>query len=176
MFEILGDHHNVVDAPTNLACYSTHVSQNYYAMTREERLRRTVERGKYALLHRHLRARGGQEWRVSFTDLEELLGFTLPESARVHRPWWSNQRNGGHGHALAWQVAGWKTRAVDLEQETLVFERDVPVDDPVQSPGPEARGRSGAVDLDAAFPPYDPGPWPVGLSLRREDLYDDRGR
>ena len=152
------------------------VSQNYHAMTREERLRRTVERGKYALLHRHLRARGGQEWRVSFTDLEDLLGFTLPESARVHRPWWSNQRNGGHGHALAWQVAGWKTRAVDLEQETLVFERDSPVDDPVQSPAPEARARSGAVDLDEAFPPYDPGPWPVGLSLRREDLYDDRGR
>ncbi len=152
------------------------VSQNYHAMTREERLRRTVERGKYALLHRHLCARGGQEWRVSFTDLEDLLGFTLPESARVHRPWWSNQRNGGHGHALAWQVAGWKTRAVDLEQETLVFERDSPVDDPVQSPAPEARARSGAVDLDEAFPPYDPGPWPVGLSLRREDLYDDRGR
>ena len=152
------------------------VSQNYHAMTREERLRRTVERGKYALLHRHLRARGGREWRVSFTDLEELLGFTLPESARVHRPWWSNQRNGGHGHALAWQVAGWKTRAVDLEQETLVFERDGPVDDPVQSPGTAARTRSGAVDLDEMFPPYDPGPWPVGLSLRREDLYDDRGR
>ena len=105
-----------------------------------------------------------------------MLGFTLPESARVHRPWWSNQRNGGHGHALAWQVAGWKTRAVDLEQETLVFERDGPVDDPVQSPGTAARTRSGAVDLDEMFPPYDPGPWPDGLSLRREDLYDDRGR
>ena len=152
------------------------VSQHYHAMTREERLRRTVERGKYALLHRHLRVRAGREWRVSFTDLEELLGFTLPESARVHRPWWSNQRNGGHGHALAWQVAGWKTRAVDLEQETLVFERDGLVDDPVQSPGTPARTRGGAVDLEEMFPPYDPGPWPVGLSLRREDLYDNRDR
>ena len=82
----------------------------------------------------------------------------------------------GHGHALAWQVAGWKTRAVDLEQETLVFERDGAVDDPVQSPGMPARTRDGAVDLDEMFPPYDPGPWPVGLSLRREDLYDDRDR
>ena len=72
-----------------------------------------------------------------------------------------------------WQVAGWKTRAVDIEQETLVFERDGPVDGPVQSPGTPARTRGGAVDLDEMFPPYDPGPWPVGLSLRREDLYDD---
>ena len=144
-------------------------------MTREERLRRTVERGKYALLHRHLRARGGQEWRVSFAELEELLGFTLPESARVHRPWWSNQRNGSHGHALAWLVAGWKTRAVDLEHEMLVFERDGLVDGPGQSPG-LARTRNSAVDLDEVFPPYDPGPWPAGLSLRREDLYGDRGR
>ena len=143
-------------------------------MTREERLRRTVERGKYVPLYRSLLARAGGEWRVSFAELEALLGFTLPESARVHRPWWSNQRNGGH--TLAWQVAGWKTRAVDLEKETLVFEPAGALDDPFPPAGPRARTRGPAVDLDAAFPPYDPGPWPAGLSLRREDLYDDRGR
>jgi hypothetical protein len=26
------------------------------------------------------------------------------------------------------------------------------------------------------LPDHDPGPWPLGLSLRREDLYDDAGR
>ena len=147
-------------------------------MIREERLRRTVERGKYAPLYRFLRARAGQEWRVSFADLETVLGFTLPESARVHRPWWSNQRNaGGHGHALAWRVAGWKTRAVDLERETLVFQRDGLVDDAARPAGTSSRARGVAVDLDEVFPPHDPGPWPAGfLSLRREDLYDDRGR
>ena len=31
-------------------------------------------------------------------------------------------------------------------------------------------------DLDEVFPPHDPGPSPPELSLRREDLYDDRGR
>ena len=36
--------------------------------------------------------------------------------------------------------------------------------------------RGGGIDLDAVFPPYDPGPWPAGLSLRREGTYDDRGR
>lgn len=145
-------------------------------MTREERLRRTVEGGKYSPLYRRLRARGGGEWRVSFADLEAVLGFTLPESARVHRPWWSNQRNGGgHSHALAWQMAGWKTRAVDLESETLVFERVGTGGDAVQEAG-RPDGHRVPVDLDEAFPPHDPGPWPVGMSLRRDDLYDDRGR
>ena len=65
---------------------------------------------------------------------------------------------------------------MDLEQETLVFERDGLVDDPVQSPGTPARTRGGSVDLEEMFPPYDPGPWPVGLSLRRDTSDDDRGR
>lgn len=30
--------------------------------------------------------------------------------------------------------------------------------------------------LLADFPVVDVGPWPEGLSLRREDLYDERGR
>ena len=67
-------------------------------------------------------------------------------------------------------------RSKSSTPETLVFERDGLVDDPVQSPGTPARTRGGAVDLEEMFPPYDSGPWPVGLSLRREDLYDDRGR
>ena len=108
---------------------------------------------------------------MSFAELEGVLGFRLPESARVYRPWWSNQRNaGGHGHSLAWQVAGWRTRAVDLEEETLVFERSV------LAVSASAPTRDARVVLDEVFPPHDAGPWPAGLSLRREDLYDDRGR
>ncbi|VAW80979.1 hypothetical protein MNBD_GAMMA14-2578 [hydrothermal vent metagenome] len=33
---------------------------------------------------------------------------------------------------------------------------------------------TGKTSLD--FPVDDPGPWPEGLSLRREDMYDDDGR
>ena len=39
----------------------------------------------------------------------------------------------------------------------------------------ETEGRAGerpALD----FPVHDSGPWPEGLSLRREDMYDDWGR
>ncbi len=146
-------------------------------MSGEERLRKVVERGKYAPLYRSLRMRSGRRWRVSFTEIEAVLGFTLPESARLHRPWWSNQRNRrGYAHSLAWQLAGWRTAAVDLEHESLVFEREETIVKKARPHGPRVRTGSDVIDLDQVFPPHNPGDWPSELSLRREDLYDDRGR
>jgi hypothetical protein len=89
---------------------------------RQELLRQTAERGKYAPLYRHLAKWRGKEWRVTFEEVEKLLGFTLPNSARVHRPWWANQgEKGGHSHALAWEMAGWKTTQVEMAKEQVVF-------------------------------------------------------
>lgn len=146
-------------------------------MIGEDRLKKIVGRGKYGPLYRCLLARGGRQWRVSFVDIEAVLGFELPESARMHRPWWSNQRKRrGYGHALAWQLAGWKTVAVDLAAESLVFERAGTPSEALLDDEVPTGTHGGEVDLDEAFPPYNPGPWPVRLSLRREDLYDERGR
>jgi hypothetical protein len=87
-------------------------------------LRQAAQRGKYAPLHHHLVAQTGSEWRVTFADIEKLLGFKLPDSARIHRPWWANQgERGGHSHALAWEMAGWRTAEVDMAGEKLVFVR-----------------------------------------------------
>ena len=91
---------------------------------REYLVRQAATRGKYAPLYYHLSSTAGRNWKVSFGEIENILGFDLPLSARLYRPWWANQtRGGGHSHALAWQAAGWKTRDVDLDAETLVFER-----------------------------------------------------
>jgi len=68
-------------------------------------------------------------------------------------------------------VAGWKTREVDLEAETLVFER------PGNGPdGDAAASRRRTFSVDEILPPHDPGPWPAGLTLNREQLYDEDGR
>ncbi len=91
---------------------------------RKDIAREAATNGKYAPLHRNLVARTGTRWRTTFAEIETLLGFRLPDSARLHRPWWSNPRQGGHSHALSWQAAGWKTAQVDLTAETLVFERE----------------------------------------------------
>ena len=95
------------------------------ATDRERLVKEAAARGKYAPLYRHLLSlRPETEWRAGFGEVERVLGFRLPDSARLHRPWWANSRKGsGHSHALAWQAAGWRTAQVDLEAETLVFER-----------------------------------------------------
>jgi hypothetical protein len=41
---------------------------------------------------------------------------------------------------------------------------------------PPARQRPAAPFDADALPSHDLGPWPVGLSLRREDIYDEDGR
>jgi|SRR5215471_1305518 hypothetical protein len=91
---------------------------------RLELLRRTAQRGKYAPLYRHLMGLRGNEWPTTFEEIEKVLGFALPDSARTHRPWWANQgERGGHSHALAWEMAGWRTSQVDMAEEKLVFVR-----------------------------------------------------
>jgi hypothetical protein len=91
---------------------------------RRELLRQAAQRGKYSGLYRHLVERTGNEWQVTFSEIEKLLQFKLPDSARIHRPWWANQgERGGHSHALAWEMAGWKTANVDMAGESVVFVR-----------------------------------------------------
>lgn len=128
-------------------------------------MREAAARGKYAPLHRHLLTLGAErEWRTSFGAIETILGFHLPNSARLHRPWWANsKRSDGHSHALAWQAAGWRSRDVDLEAETLTFER-----------ADDAPPRREAFSIAEILPPHDPGPWPQGFTARREQIYDDR--
>ena len=93
-------------------------------------LRDAAKRGKYAPLHdflveRFLVQRTEKKWRTTFQEIERIAGFKLPKSARIHRPWWANQAQaGGHSHALAWEMAGWRTAQVDLSAETLVFRRE----------------------------------------------------
>jgi hypothetical protein len=91
-------------------------------MSRRELLQQAAQKGKYAPLYNYLGKRRDLEWSVSFAELEAILGFKLPNSARVHRPWWANQgERGGHSHALAWEMAGWKTSQVDMAGERVVF-------------------------------------------------------
>ena len=33
-----------------------------------------------------------REWRPTFGKLKAILGVRLPDSARLHRPWWSNSK------------------------------------------------------------------------------------
>ena len=81
--------------------------------------------GKYDPLRRFLSEVDGSEWAATFDQVEQVLGFRLPASARKWRPWWANVEN-GPSQTRAWAAAGWKTRHVSLLEETLVFVRTGP--------------------------------------------------
>ena len=131
------------------------------AMDRNIQYRKIANRGKYQRLYTHLCGLTTQEWRTSFSEIESIIGFELPTSARLHRPWWSNQTGGnGHSQALAWSAAGWETAEVDMDNETLLLRRKPT----------EAMSRP---SLDEVWPVHSAGAWPPGLSLRREDMYEE---
>lgn len=78
---------------------------------------------KYNPLRAHLDALQGNEWRASFNDIENVLGFKLPASAYEYQAWWANQSGSGHTQSAAWQEAGWKTEDLDLARRTVKFVR-----------------------------------------------------
>ena len=78
-------------------------------------------RGKYAPLHRHLSNLDAREWSTTFREVERILDFHLPASARTYREWWAN--HGGNPQGKAWVDVGWKVEHVNLRTERVVFRR-----------------------------------------------------
>jgi hypothetical protein len=76
---------------------------------------------KYEPLPQFLASVGGREHRMSFSEIERILGFKLPKSAYQHEAWWSNNAT-GHSHAQAWLKFGWRTGTVDLKGRKVTFE------------------------------------------------------
>ena len=80
---------------------------------------------KYDPLRRYLEAHPAGETPMNFRDVERVLGFPLPDSARRHPAWWSNN-TGTHVGVRAWRDAGWKTSRVDIGSERVTFVREEP--------------------------------------------------
>ena len=58
------------------------------AVDPKDKYRDMVIRGKYQRLYSYLSSLQVSEWRTSFNEVEAVIGFELPPSARLHRPWW----------------------------------------------------------------------------------------
>lgn len=82
----------------------------------------TEYQGKYSPLKQHLRAVNEDEKQLSlsFAEIEEILGFGLPNSAHKFDAWWSN---GSKSHSHAWLDAGWKVADYSLSDQTVRFIR-----------------------------------------------------
>ena len=78
---------------------------------------------KYTPLSEHLAGHPTDEWRPSFSELENVLGFALPKAARYGRTWWANDPE--KSHSRAWTVHGWVVGDVDQSARRVLFRRGV---------------------------------------------------
>lgn len=79
--------------------------------------------GKYEPLQAHLVRKKGRAEMLSFEDIEQIIGKTLPVSAVRHRAFWANDNQDHHTHARSWMSAGYRVAYVDREQKVVRFER-----------------------------------------------------
>ena len=81
--------------------------------------------GEYKFLHKYLRDRFANRVVLTFGEIEDLLGFSLPDPARVHLAWWDGGDFGSapSTQSFAWRLAG-RTATVNLPARSVVFERD----------------------------------------------------
>lgn len=72
---------------------------------------------KYKPLSDRLSGHEAPEWRASFAELEEVLGFPLPKGARSGRAWWGDDKRG-------WREHGWRADDIDHAGGYVTFKRD----------------------------------------------------
>ena len=70
---------------------------------------------KYAPLTLHLNRTSSDQVTMSFSELQRILGFSLPNSAKLYYAWWDNDAGSGHTQAKAWLEAGFQTANVNLK-------------------------------------------------------------
>ncbi len=84
----------------------------------------TKTSSKYAPLAEYLQAIPGKQdkIRLSFQEIEEIIGDELPPSAYTHRSWWAND-SVGHVQSKHWLDAGWKVGYRNMSRKEISFVR-----------------------------------------------------
>ncbi len=93
-----------------------------HARVPEATFRSNNKTSKYSKLGEHLAKQPTSPVTMTFKQVEEVLAFRLPKSAYQYHVWWAH--GGGHSHANAWFVRGWRTEKVDMRKQQVVFRRD----------------------------------------------------
>ena len=85
---------------------------------------RSNKAGKYRLLYEYLENRYANNVVLTFGQIEDLLGFTLPDPARTDKEWWTiADTNVAEARCSdAWTLAR-RTATPNLLAQTVVFER-----------------------------------------------------
>src|SRR6185503_18523295 len=77
---------------------------------------------KYQPLTEFLRRQSDAVVRMSFDEIERVIGAKLPPSATHHRAWWSNNAQ-NNVMTKAWRDAGFESEDVDMQRRRVAFRR-----------------------------------------------------
>src|SRR5689334_3667737 len=82
-----------------------------------------VMSGKYLLLYKYLHDRYADTVVLTFGQIESLLGFSLPDQARLNQQWWTNAEAtaAGTNHSDSWVLAS-RVASPNLLAQTVAFE------------------------------------------------------
>ena len=80
--------------------------------------------GKYALLYEYLEHRYANRVVLTFAQIEDVVGFPLPDQARLQREWWTDTRapDAASSYADAWRLAS-RTAVPNLLARIVTFDR-----------------------------------------------------
>jgi hypothetical protein len=80
--------------------------------------------GEYQLLHKYLRDRYADRFVLTVAQIEDLVGFALPDPARRQREWWAVAAPGAEPspQSEAWTLAS-RSATVNLAAQCVLFER-----------------------------------------------------
>ena len=76
---------------------------------------------KYDLLKQYLLGQRGDFCTLTFSDIEKIIGASLPSSARKRAQWWGNDKT--QVQALSWIPAGWNVERPNLAEQYVLFAR-----------------------------------------------------
>lgn len=78
---------------------------------------------KYRGLAEYLLSSNETRVTLTYSQIEEILGFALPDTARKFKQsYWANTET--HSYASSWMAVGYKTR-VDVDNDTVTFVKNL---------------------------------------------------
>ena len=77
---------------------------------------------KFIALTAYLEKCGEDKIKMTFSEIEKIIGCRLPDSAYTYPAQWSNSES--HSLAFGWLNAGYLTRQVNIPEQTVEFVRE----------------------------------------------------
>lgn len=78
---------------------------------------------KYHKLEEFFKSSNDNIMLLSFSKIEEILGFELPPSAYKHSAFWSNTSS--HSISFSWINAGYKSKNTNMQNQTVEFQKEI---------------------------------------------------